>query len=125
MNLSEWRKKREGEKHVLPSGLEVTLRRCDLMDLAVRGDIPAPLAAAANEMVGGVKVDLADFGKYEAVINVVVGACLIEPAVAEEGDETHVALGELSMQDRMAIYNWASSGAASLRPFRDEKGKPA
>jgi hypothetical protein len=120
MDLREWREKRRGERKTLPSGLTVTVRRCDLMDLAEQGGIPTPLVAMAEPMVAtGVRLSVPDFPKYAPVINLVVKACLVDPVVADTADETHVAITELSLKDRLAIYRWANEGAARLLPFRE------
>lgn len=125
MNLQEWRKQRkEGEKFTLPSGLEVSLRKCDLLDLAEQGQIPTPLTGLVSKMLGEtteIKADNA--GEMMGVINMVVKACLVDPAVADEADDDHITIDELTTKDRLAIYNWANLGASSLVPFRGEDGK--
>jgi hypothetical protein len=129
MNLNEWRKKQNhGEIVTLPSGLEVTLRKASIMDLAERGQIPAPLAGTVNEMMrGGGKrtYTLSDFAEFSGIINVVAGACIVDPPVAEVGDDSHLALTELPIEDRLQIFNWANGEANHLIPFRKEDGEPA
>jgi hypothetical protein len=126
MDLREWREKRKGEKYVLPSGLVATVQRCDLLDLAERGQIPAPLAAIANKLVTtGVLVTVENFQEYAAGVDLLARVCIVDPPVAEEPDEEHVGIHELPMKDRIAVYNWANEGAALLTPFRAESGEPA
>lgn len=122
MDLKAWREKRKGERKMLPSGLDVTLRRVDLLDLAVQGGIPAPLMKAADKMLIGTNVEVKDFENAEPVINLVVKACLVDPVVGDESDENQVGVRELPVQDRLAIYNWANSGVAQLQDFRGEEG---
>jgi len=125
MDLREWREKRKGEKRVLPSGLVVMVRRCDLLDLAERGQIPAPLVAMANKLVTtGVLVTVDNFQEYAAGVDLLASACIIDPPVAEEPDETHVGIHELPMKDRIAVYNWANEGVALLAPFREQPEQP-
>jgi len=126
MDLKAWREKRKGEKFTLPSGLDVQVQRVDLLDLAVKGGIPAPLVGSADAMIGGMKVNVAQFTENEAVINLIVMACMIQPCVVEEktDDDDQVCVHELSMQDRLAIYNWANSGVARLMPFREKPSEP-
>jgi hypothetical protein len=125
MDLKEWREKRKGEKRLLPSGLVVTVRRCDLLDLAAQGQIPAPLVAMVGNLVTtGVAVNIENFGDYATVVNLLVRACMIDPPVAEEPDDEYVGIQELPMKDRIAIYNWANEGVAWLGPFREESGEP-
>jgi hypothetical protein len=119
MDLKAWREKRKGEPFELPSGLKVVLRRCNMIDLAAVGGIPAPLAGLADKMLTGFTVSAADFQKYADGINLVVKACLVEPPAADAPDETHIDVNELTMKDRLAIYDWANQGVAELKPFRD------
>lgn len=125
MNLSEWRKQREeGEKFTLPSGLEVRLRRCDLLDLAEQGEIPTPLVGLVSKMLGEtVEIKAENAGETMGAINLVVKACLVEPPAADVGDATHIVVDELTTKDRLAIYNWANLGASRLAPFPGEDGK--
>ena len=125
MDLKAWRENRKGEKRVLPSGLVVKVRRCDLLDLAAQGQIPAPLAAMVGNLVTtGMTINMENFGEYATVVNMLVKACLIDPPVAEESDSDHIGLDELPMKDRIAIYNWANEGVAWLAPFREDVGEP-
>jgi hypothetical protein len=117
MNLDEWKKRQQGEAFTLPSGLDVRLKGVDLLDLAALGKIPAPLAAAANRLVnnGMVRLDVEKFGEFVEVVDLVVAACLQEPA--------GLVAADLPIKDRLAIYNWACGGAAILQPFRGAPGK--
>jgi len=126
MDLKEWRKKREeGELFTLPSGLDVRVRRVSLLDLAEHGEIPAPLAAMVNAVldteVHALTVD--DVPEYGRTIDLVVKAVMVSPPVADEPDETHVAVSEIPMKDRLALYNWANQREA-LRPFPGKTGQP-
>ena len=120
MGLKAWREKRKGERKTLPSGLDVTLRRVDLLDLAVQGGIPAPLMKAADKMLIGTNVAVQDFEAAEPVINLVVKACVVDPGVGDEGGGDQGSARELPVKDRLAIYNWANSGVAQLQDFGGE-----
>ena len=67
-------------------------------------------------------LDLATFPDYAALVNVVAAAALVEPAVAEVADETHITLDELPFEDRLFIFNWAQGGAAALATFPGNPG---
>lgn len=124
MDLKSWREKHQaGEQFELQSGLSVRLRRCDLMDLAVLGNVPTPLLDEADMLLSNKKTELKveDFPRFAPVINLVVRACMIEPAVSDQGDDTHLGIEELPMLDRLAIYNWAIRGVQPLVPFRDRQ----
>lgn len=119
MDLSEWRKAREGEPFTLPTGLEVKLRRCQLLDLAEQGRIPAPLIGLANAALAssGMALTVKDFREYAPLINVIVQACVAAP----EG----LRAEELPAADRIAIYNWANEVIVAVQPFREKRNGSA
>lgn len=122
--LQAWRDRRQGgETFTTPTGLQIKVRRCSLMDLAEQGSIPAPLTgmvdAIFDQQDHSLTVD--DVPEFIKVINMVVKAAVVDPPVADQPDETHVGLQELPVVDRLAIYNWANRPGA-LIPFRQEPG---
>lgn len=116
MKLEEWRARRqEGEGFVLPSGLEVRLKRAALLDLVHGGQVPSELRAPVGEMLqrkADKPVDLADLERFGAVLDVVARACIVEPAELD--------VSELPAADKQEIYNWANQAAGKLQPFRPE-----
>lgn len=120
MDLKKWRTLRnEGEPAVLPSGLEIRVRRAGLLDLAERGDIPQTLRPTIDKMLtegnGQVpQMSLEKFTEYAQVITLVAGACIVAPAGLD--------VGELDYADRMSIFNWANAMETDgLRLFRGEQ----
>lgn len=117
MKLEEWRARRqEGEAFVLPSGLEVRLKRAALLDLVHGGQIPSELRAPVGEMMQRKQdkpVDLADMEKFAAVLDVVARACIVQPAELD--------VSELPVADKQEIFNWANQAAGKLQPFRPEQ----
>ena len=101
MNLAEWRaRQQEGEAFTLPSGLEVRLKKVALIDLAQAGQIPTTLRAPVAEMLKrkpDQAVDLADVEKFGQVLNIVVAACIVEPADLKPE--------ELPSFDKQTIFN--------------------
>jgi hypothetical protein len=128
VNLAVWRARRgAGEQFITPSGLEMRLRRVSLLDLAERGKIPAPLAGMVETMLATQQSSLSiqQFGEFASVINLVVMASAVEPAVVLGPDdhalqEGQIRIGELPMSDRLAIFNWANEVSMKLQPFREE-----
>ena len=116
MNLAEWRaRQQEGEAFTLPSGLEVRLKKVALIDLAQAGQIPTTLRAPVAEMLKrkpDQAVDLADVEKFGQVLNIVVAACIVEPADLKPE--------ELPSFDKQTIFNWANQSAGKLEPFRHQ-----
>jgi hypothetical protein len=132
MNLDEWRKAREeGEDFILPSGLEVRLRRADPFHMAEHGDIPAPITSIADEWftteANNFRLTTELWNKIAPFVNVVVKACLVSPKIGdpEKLKDGEISIDELDSNDRFAIYLWAMEVAAVLRPFRPEKGEPS
>lgn len=119
MDLKEWRKRREGEPFTLPSGLDVKLRRCQLLDLAEQGRIPAPLVSLANTALSAPAITLTvkDYREFAPLITAIVQACLVEP----EGLKAE----ELSAADRIAVYNWANDVIVAVQPFREKRNGSA
>lgn len=118
MNLAEWRAVREGgEEGVLPSGLEVRLRRVSVLDLAQSGRVPQTLRPKMNEMMKNPNqaTGLDELGELSEVVDLVVGACLAGP----EG----LTVAELPWADKMAIYLWANEASGRLEMFRQSSGK--
>lgn len=117
MNLAAWRAKQAGEEFTLPSGLDVTLRRASLIDLAQRGAIPETLRPAVDDLTargtGAQKLTVDELGEFTKVVDVIVAACIVGP----EG----LTVEELPWDDRMAIYQWANESSGKLAPFRSEQ----
>lgn len=128
MDLRAWREAQKvGEPFTLPSGLEVRLRRVSLLDLAEQGQIPAPLAGMVQEVMDSKEhqLQLADFGKFAGVINLVVRATVIEPAIGVTATDEQLGVTELPMSDRLEVFNWSSGGSKTLEPFRAPAAEPA
>ena len=125
--LRAWRRRREeGELVTLPSGMVVRRRRVHLLDLAQQGKIPAPLAALASELVSATKLrlDQEDMRRYAGVVNLVVKAAVIEPAIGDEATEEQLAVEEIEMLDRLALFNDCNVATRPLRLFRPEPKEP-
>ena len=123
--IGVWRERRgAGELVELPSGNVARLRRVHVLDLAEQGQIPDPLVGMAAELVSGSKKALtaADLTRYVDVVNLVCRAAFVEPTVGDKGTNSQLAVGELEMGDRLAVYNWSHSGGR-LRKFRPEQAE--
>ena len=123
MDLNAWRKQQQtGQAMETPSGLVVKLRTVSLLDLALQGDIPAPLTAQVNHVldkgVSGITVENAK--ELEGAINLLVKAAVAEPAITDEPDENTLGVHELPIVDRLAIFKECSRYGDRLKPFRPE-----
>lgn len=113
MNLAEWRAmKAGGEEGMLPSGLDVVLKKVSIVDLATQGQIPQTLAVKLNAIMKGgeVNVDLTQMAEYAGMVEVVARACIVAPVGLE--------MSELSFEDKLAVFNWANEGVSQLQSFR-------
>jgi hypothetical protein len=125
--IGAWRERNEvGELVTLPSGMVVRRRRVHILDLVGQGGIPAGLAKLASEMVSATRTTLNAGGmkRYIEIVHLVVKASLIEPQVGDEATEEQLAVGELEMLDKLAIFNDGNATTRRLRAFRPEKAKP-
>ena len=123
MDLQAWRKQQQNGVEVeLPSGLVVCMVRVGMIDLALRGDVPAPLVAVVNQVmsqgIGNLTVENAK--EHEGAINLVVKAAVVAPPVKDKGDEHSLGVNELPMVDRLAIFRECNRYGEQLRPFRRE-----
>lgn len=132
VTLAEWRAKRMHEMD-LPSGLTVKLRDVDMSDLVLTGGIPNTLLdlfgnvdpTKTSEQEIGQKM-LGENGQDFAVfLNGIVKATLVEPAIGDSPDDTHIMLDELSFADKIEILNWVNREAGAMRPFREGTEEPA
>lgn len=114
LSLEEWRRQRqEGEQAQLPSQLVVQLRRVSMIDLAEKGNIPAPLQPKLNALIRRgrkMQMDLNKLKEFIEVVNVVCDACIVGP----DG----LKVTELPYEDRIAVFNWANQFSGQLQPFR-------
>lgn len=122
MNLSEWRAARATEMK-LPSGLVVKIKAVTVLDLAMSGQIPAPLMAGLEKVIGAgdsAEFSLATFSELAPAINALVKAAVVDPPVADQPDDEHLGVEELSAIDRFAIFKQVhqASGAGGLGIFR-------
>ncbi len=134
MDLKQWRASRRATI-TLPSGLEVILQKVSLQDLVVSGTLPAPLLQEVYRVYqeGGfgdgaeVNFDSPEMSNIleklpDAIkmFDAVSRAALAQPCVGEVPDDEHITLAELSLEDKEAIFNWASAEVPALTPFRAE-----
>jgi len=124
--LAAWRASRTQELS-LPSGLTVSVRDASIMDLVINGNIPETLMGSIMNQVGnGEQVDLSMFSsdnEFGKLINEMVKICVVDPPIADVADEDHLALSELSGDDKMAIFNHANREVEQVKTFRSEQNE--
>jgi len=119
-SAKEWKRT---EEMTLPSGNVVRVKRVSLMDLIVQGGIPDTLSPLATEVATKtqMKLEPGDLQQYEAVVNLVVKAAVVEPQVADQAGPETLGVREIDWLDRLEIFKWANGVATTLRPFRGER----
>ncbi len=120
MKLDQWRKR--GKNATLPSGLKVRYVEVSLLDLAIDGDIPAPLVGLVDQMISGeeVEVEIDDFARLAPMINGLIKRAVVDPPVADEPDDAHLGVEELPATDRLYLFRLLNEGAQALESFRAE-----
>lgn len=130
--LAKWRAQHIHEE-TLPSGLPVVLRDVDLASIFIDGNIPntmidlitsPEIEGMSNEEVGK-KFIGEDSSNFNTFLKALAMAALVEPAIAEQADETHITYNELSFEDKMFIFNYVNRDANMVRPFREGTAEPA
>lgn len=127
--LAQFRANRMQEL-TLPSGIQVWVRDVSMMDLMLTGRLPEAIMEFADEAgkAGQKQIDLKKIVKsgndFNIMLNAVVQSCVVEPPIAEHGDEEHLGLDEINGDDKMAIFNWVNREVEQLRPFREGEGEP-
>lgn len=116
-SVKDWKRTEDIE---LPSGNVARLKRVGLLDLIGQGGIPDTLSPLVTEVASKKTLQL-DFGslqQYEALVNVVVKAAMVEPQVADEAGPETLAVRDIDWLDRQHIFQWANGAANELKPFR-------
>jgi len=136
VNLAEWRASRLHEIDDLPSGLPITIKDVSLQDLVMMDGVEIPntlldmmfdndakQAQGADDAQSDSEVILnmmRNKSEFNQLLNEMVKACLVEPALGEKPDDRHITLAELSFVDKMHIFNFLNREVAAVRPFPDE-----
>jgi hypothetical protein len=122
--LAQWRSTRLTELP-LPSGMTVWVKDVTMMDLMLTGKLPDGILDVAEEANndGKTSIDLKKIAKngpgFKDMLDSLVRLCVVEPPLADLGDDEHLGIDEISSDDKMAIFNWANREVDALRPFRE------
>jgi hypothetical protein len=106
--------------------LPLTLRKIGLEDLLFSGQIPDSLSGLVNGMLTGnqqTMVEAQNLGKLGQLFDHVMLACVVEPPLAEVGDELHLGVDEIPFAVKEATFQWVNGEALALDPFRPQPGR--
>lgn len=112
------------------SGLTVFARDISIMDLIFSGKLPEPLVEVLSDLAekGEKEFDLKKFARngdeFRQMVDGLILIGVIEPPIAEKGDDDHIGISEIAADDRMAIYNWFNREVKGLQPFRGQQDQP-
>lgn len=114
----------------LPSGTVVFLKDVTMTDLMLTGKLPdimLDIAQEANES-GKNSMDLKKISQngaeFKELLNVLARLCVVEPPIADVGDDEHLGIDELSGDDKMAIFNFINREVEQLKSFREGETEP-
>lgn len=127
LNLKKWREQRLHQE-TLPSGLQVVLRDVDLAGVMLEGNIPNTLIdlisseefQSLSEEDAGKRVLGGDMQGFNVMLRKLVEAAFVEPIVSDVADDKHILYSELSLEDKLFVFNFLSRDAQKVRSFRDE-----
>lgn len=131
-NLADWWANQFTELD-LPSGLHVVVRDVDFEDLMALGNVPNTLIGFLPELQGlsdeeaGTRMMKEHPDTFAQLLEQIVKACLVEPAVGEKTDlsSSTIALQDIRGKDRMFLFNWTNREVKQVHPFRDGEREPA
>lgn len=129
-NLKKWRASRVHEE-TLPSGLPILLRDVDLPSVIFEDDIPNTLInlitskefQAMDEEEAGKKVLAENKEAFNSFMKRLITVSLAQPEIGDVADDKHILYSELSLADKMFIFNFLNREAQAVRSFRDESKK--
>lgn len=127
-----WRKAREeGVLITLPSGNVAKLKPVALDSLLLAGRIPDMLTPIVAKMLWadeGTETDqiaeVVEMAKgFADLVNLIIPAVFVEPVVIAEGEpgEGEITLDDISFEDKVTVFQLATSGAATLTKFREKQ----
>jgi len=109
----------------LPSGTVVFVKDATMTDLMLTGKLPDMLLDIAEESAsnGQASLDLRKVSKngpeFKILLDMLTRLCVVEPPIADVGDDDHLGIDEITADDKMAIFNWAYREVEQLKSFRE------
>lgn len=111
------------------SGMSVFVRNVTMMDLIFTGTLPDPLMDVIQELQqsGTEEVDLKKIARngaeFRMMVDALVMIAVVEPPIAETGDDEHIGISEMAGDDKMAIFNWLNREVKAMRSFRQQENQ--
>ena len=111
--LAQFRSKQLQEM-TLSSGIKIFVKDVTMTDLMLTGKLPDVMLDLAQDSAkdGAASMDLKKLAKsgaeFKSLMDTLVRLCVVEPPIADMGDDDHLGIDEISGDDKMAIFNWAN-----------------
>ena len=125
--LELWRGRLDATEEIqLSKGPAVIRSPVSILDLVAAGRIPAPLLGELQtlaEVGDDTKMQLEAIGKLPAVIPALDAACIaafVAPPLSREGDDDHLPVARVPVEDRLKVFFWLSREVEPLREFHEE-----
>jgi hypothetical protein len=128
-NLAQFRAKQIQELP-LPSGTVVFLKDVTMTDLMLTGKLPDIMLDMAQETAseGKSNIDLKNISKngaeFKGLLDMLVRLCVVEPPIADVGDDEHLGIDEMNGDDKMAIFNFVNREVEQIKSFREGEDEP-
>ncbi len=118
-NLSQWRKSNT-KSIVLPSGLEVTIKRLSVSDVLSHGGLSSAMLAQFKELstAGDGVVDISNLSVVRELYEATAKLVFIDPPIHPVTSDQGVALEDLSDADLGAVFAEVS-GTGEKRFHKD------
>jgi len=114
----------------LPSGTVVFVKDVTMTDLMLTGKLPDAMLDIAQDSAndGKASMDLKKVSRggpeFKIMLDTLARLCIVEPPIADVGDDDHLGIDELSSDDKMAIFNWVNREVEQIKPFREGEIEP-
>ena len=114
----------------LPSGTVVFVKDVTMTDLMLTGKLPDAMLDMAQDTAndGKSNVDLKKVSQngleFKVLLDTLTRLCVVEPPIADVGDDEHLGIDELTADDKMAMFNWVNREVEQLKPFREGEAEP-
>lgn len=133
-NIAKWRESLIHEME-LSNGITIFVHDIDLTDLMLEGNLPDFVLNSANKAAAGgnIQIDLKqinfelsqkDMEASKKMLDTIVKLAVIEPPIADVGDEEHLSIREIKLSDKMAILDWVNREVEQIHSFREGEAEP-
>ena len=127
MDVQAWRAAqeeaaRQNETTFDIRGLPLVVRKIEIHDLALQGQIPLPLLSMLEQTRGKLgEMSQEQMAGVDAMARTVVKAAAVRPRVVDKpakNSTDQIGIDELTASERFDVFTWCLSGVRALEKFR-------